>query len=435
MNPIDPFERHLPSALAEIGETRSPDYLTDILGRTARTRQRPAWASPERWLPMPMLFSPRVLAAMAVGMLVVVAAGFSVFSAGTPGPAPEPSPSVAPSAAAATRDPLPDELLGRWMGGPGTFSGLGANSGSSLLFTTDALTINDAMANQTPHAAGDASVIGVGTLELTGPADGCDADDTGRYRWLLSSTGLTLTLTSDGPDTCAPRGETLPGTWQRMGCKDPSNNCLGDVDAGEHASRFFTPLVPPGESWSPAFGQVRFTVPDGWAMAADWPNRLYLEPSDWYATQGAGTITDVNGIYALARPGAAVRSSTCDATLDPTIGTRAADLAAYLADHPDLDVGAPQPVTIGSMTGFIVDARLDPSVSTTCNGRVEVPLFAERGESGWTWWTVAGEEHRYVILDLDDDSTMLVDVGTAVADLPALLASAMPIVESFVIEP
>ena len=31
---------------------RTPDYLDDLLRQTARTRQRPAWTFPERWLPM-----------------------------------------------------------------------------------------------------------------------------------------------------------------------------------------------------------------------------------------------------------------------------------------------------------------------------------------------------------------------------------------------
>jgi dipeptidyl aminopeptidase/acylaminoacyl peptidase len=48
----DRFERQLPSALTELADPRVPDYLTDILGQTARTRQRPAWASLRRWLPM-----------------------------------------------------------------------------------------------------------------------------------------------------------------------------------------------------------------------------------------------------------------------------------------------------------------------------------------------------------------------------------------------
>jgi dipeptidyl aminopeptidase/acylaminoacyl peptidase len=52
MTPIDRFERGLPAALSDLADPRTPDYFIDILGLTARTRQRPAWTSLERWLPM-----------------------------------------------------------------------------------------------------------------------------------------------------------------------------------------------------------------------------------------------------------------------------------------------------------------------------------------------------------------------------------------------
>ncbi|HEV7811082.1 MAG TPA: hypothetical protein VGO64_10810, partial [Candidatus Limnocylindrales bacterium] len=52
MTTFDRFERELPAALSDVAGSGRPDYLTDILGRTARTSQRPAWASLERWLPM-----------------------------------------------------------------------------------------------------------------------------------------------------------------------------------------------------------------------------------------------------------------------------------------------------------------------------------------------------------------------------------------------
>lgn len=52
MTPIDRFERQLPGALTDLADPRTPDYFIDILGLTARTRQRPAWTSLERWLPM-----------------------------------------------------------------------------------------------------------------------------------------------------------------------------------------------------------------------------------------------------------------------------------------------------------------------------------------------------------------------------------------------
>jgi hypothetical protein len=78
----DRFERELPVALTDIAAPGTPDYLTDILGRTARTRQRPAWASLERWLPMEIT-TPRAsvarvpwrpMAAVALIALLLVAA-------------------------------------------------------------------------------------------------------------------------------------------------------------------------------------------------------------------------------------------------------------------------------------------------------------------------------------------------------------------------
>ena len=52
MMPSDRFDRRLPAILDEISQPRTPDYFDDLLGQTARTRQRPAWTLLERWLPM-----------------------------------------------------------------------------------------------------------------------------------------------------------------------------------------------------------------------------------------------------------------------------------------------------------------------------------------------------------------------------------------------
>ena len=48
----DGFDRTVSEWLIEQGEHSSPDYLDEILARTTRTRQRPAWSSLERWLPV-----------------------------------------------------------------------------------------------------------------------------------------------------------------------------------------------------------------------------------------------------------------------------------------------------------------------------------------------------------------------------------------------
>jgi Tol biopolymer transport system component len=55
MTPIDRFERHLTDRLTELADPHVPDYFDDLLTRTGRSRQRPAWTFIERWLPMALL--------------------------------------------------------------------------------------------------------------------------------------------------------------------------------------------------------------------------------------------------------------------------------------------------------------------------------------------------------------------------------------------
>lgn len=77
MTAMDRFERDLPAGLEALAAPSTPDYLTDILGRTAATRQRPAWTFPERWFPMADIasrpaFAPRMpLRLIAVALLMV----------------------------------------------------------------------------------------------------------------------------------------------------------------------------------------------------------------------------------------------------------------------------------------------------------------------------------------------------------------------------
>ncbi len=52
MTAQDGFTPLLDTWLAEEGRPTTPDYLDEVFARTAKTRQRPAWLSPGRWLPM-----------------------------------------------------------------------------------------------------------------------------------------------------------------------------------------------------------------------------------------------------------------------------------------------------------------------------------------------------------------------------------------------
>jgi dipeptidyl aminopeptidase/acylaminoacyl peptidase len=49
------FESDLPALLADLYLTGTPDYRDDVVQRIERTRQRPAWTFPERWLPVELV--------------------------------------------------------------------------------------------------------------------------------------------------------------------------------------------------------------------------------------------------------------------------------------------------------------------------------------------------------------------------------------------
>jgi dipeptidyl aminopeptidase/acylaminoacyl peptidase len=91
----------LHAALSELGTSPEPGYLDDIVTQTRRTRQRPAWTFPERWLPMTTTFpttssiplarprsSPRLrplIVVLALALLALIGAAF-LSAGGSPSP-------------------------------------------------------------------------------------------------------------------------------------------------------------------------------------------------------------------------------------------------------------------------------------------------------------------------------------------------------------
>jgi hypothetical protein len=97
MTTNDAFERNLSIWLHEDAEHHVPDHLEEVLQRTAGARQRPAWSSLERWLPMDSTFRPSVFArpvpmrAIAVLLLIGLLVGTVIaLTLGAPTRLPEP---------------------------------------------------------------------------------------------------------------------------------------------------------------------------------------------------------------------------------------------------------------------------------------------------------------------------------------------------------
>jgi Tol biopolymer transport system component len=84
----DRLEHRLPSRLEELAAPRTPSYFDDVIHQTARTRQRPGWSFPERWLPVSVLTdrlatAPRApMRAVAIAALLLLALAAIILVAG-----------------------------------------------------------------------------------------------------------------------------------------------------------------------------------------------------------------------------------------------------------------------------------------------------------------------------------------------------------------
>jgi Tol biopolymer transport system component len=79
MNDHDGFVLTVAEWLDDEADRGSPRYLDEVLSRTAQTRQRPAWSSLERWLPVDLAFASRRLpflpparVLIAIGLVVML---------------------------------------------------------------------------------------------------------------------------------------------------------------------------------------------------------------------------------------------------------------------------------------------------------------------------------------------------------------------------
>ncbi len=110
--------------------------------------------------------------------------------------------------------------------------------------------------------------------------------------------------------------------------------------------------------------------------------------------------------------------------------------SSWISSRPGIVAGEPQAVTIDGYAGLSVDVQVAPDWTTTCEGETTpvVMLMAEAtgGDPGWSWGVLSGEHQRLIFLDLGGGDTVLIGIESVYPDRwDALLAEAMPIVESF----
>jgi len=410
-----------------------PDRIVDSVVQAIETA--PQARQPFRWLIWRSSTMNRLPIALGAAAVVVVAGTLFLSRAGAPSTAgTSASPvttggptgtSPSPSSFAAG-GPIPSELRARWMGDR---SGLVApDAGTTIIFDAGGLAVSQANTGPTVLMSSAASAAGSNIrLETTLASGGCTKGDVGTYDWTRSSTGRTLTITAERDD-CATRSEAVAGVWWLMGCNDPQDFCLGTVDAGTYKSQFIAPHLKPGAKWTPNFGALSYTVPDGWANSADWPDSFGLVPAPELLLGEADRIQQIG---LTTQPTAMAQDRPCSDAAAPGVGRTVNNLVTWLRTVPGLVTTAPIAISIDGHPGKWLDVRIDPAWKKTCPGETApIVTYLNPGTA------ISGtERERLILLDLGGgDVIATVAWARDQATFDAFVQEAMPVIQSFTFE-
>ncbi len=375
------------------GPTRMPDRLFDaVVDRIERVPQRRFTRLRMRLASLHV--DPRYAAAAA---MVVAAAGLGAALVLTRPSSVGTTPTTSPSAESGS---TPAALLGLWvpLGPPTLPSKFGASS--ITISPTDLEMHVDSQRFQSAS-----SFIQPSRLDLvfgsTSDYLGCQAGARGTYTFTVSPVGvLTLNRTSDA---CAARGDVLGGSWTRM---DRSA-----LTPGQYVGSRFRPF---GGGTS---GEFSFTVPVGWTD--------HWETSDYFRTEREQSLIQM---YLNVEPSSL--DAACATTGSRVAGTPAA-IAGWLKALPGLVTSTATPVTIGGLSGVMVDVSVATGWTSPCSTGGRYQMFVGAYSASPVGMDSGGRA-RYLLLDRGDGGSLLIVVETSdTTTWDALVAEAMPIVDSF----
>jgi len=398
---------------------------TDTTPQERHTRRWPSWRTPMN----------RSFAALAVAVVVVIVGAALLLRPGiasqvatvpSASVAPPGSPAIALPAPSVALGAVPSQLHGRWMGGNNSFVADGA--GSSLNLSADRYVISQSNRGDRVALAGNVG-IQADTMRLTTDPSrpDCPAASVGTYAWSLSPSGRILTLTAV-QDPCPDREAAIAGTWWQMACKDPGTDCLGALDAGTYESQYIAPFLTSAADWSPKFGAVTYTVPNGWANYSDWPGIFGLTTADQFAATTATRVDPLRDVEVMTHAAAESAAPPCSGDRDPSVPVSAAAIAGALHNHPGLIVGQSSPITIDGHPGVSVDLAVDVGKSgcSTVAGIVEYLIAGGIGQG-----IDMGERQRLILLDLAPGNVLAIRIYIHHGEnFDSFAALAMPIIQS-----
>jgi hypothetical protein len=184
-------------------------------------------------------------------------------------------------------------------------------------------------------------------------------------------------------------------------CTNPEGGvCLNTVKAGTYTTVTFTP-------------QLTYTVPDDWQNLEDTPgNFLLVAPG--YSLEGVNVGgSDYIGVYTSVK----AQNRECDTEEEagsdqPDVAQTPEAMASEFQKRPGLVTSQAKPVTIGGLSGLVMDLRMAPDWKGTCfysNGQPVVQLIGGVAPSGLDHGLGPGLSMRLYLLKRGD-TTLAVEI-------------------------
>ena len=213
--------------------------------------------------------------------------------------------------------------------------------------------------------------------------------------WIGVAAALLVVAACSADDSAAP--PSASPSQQAEGVRPSPDQPL---PAGTYVSEVFeTPLT--------------YTVPAGWKMFEDEPGQFGLA----LVANDAPCVCFWRDVRAAALTGAEEP--------EPGVGTSAQAITTWLAQHKWLKATTPKAVTVGGLSGYVVDVVGKPKASTLVGSGISAGVH-------WEASSIEGSSQRVYLLDLGQNGANIainveICCGVQLADRAAALA---PVLES-----
>jgi hypothetical protein len=229
--------------------------------------------------------------------------------------------------------------------------------------------------------------------------------------WAVESDGLHLSLVDS---SCCPEGttailETAPyqpvdgdatlawsDAW--LTCANPDGGaCLNALEAGTYSTEAFEP-------------GLTYTMPGGWQNLSDIAGEVvFIPPGESPEDAEADSIVVFTSVGAENRKCSTEKEAVSD---EPGVARTPEAMAAEFQARPGLVTTTPRAVTVGGLSGLVIDISMAPDWTGTCfySGEPAVQLMGGVAPSVFDHAVISGLVLRLYLLERGN-STLAIEIG------------------------